>query len=145
MGCYSEDPLFRKIRRPATQNFSEYLSFWLLDSVAAQKFFCGGIEGAKCDSEGAKIQKFTENGWFGQFFSSDLGQVGGGGQSLWLGGICPPCPLDAATDWTVFYFKKPATQIFVFWLTGFLVNDSLLLFTKLLRRPSIKNSDYRLF
>ena len=27
-----------------------------------QKFFCGGIEGAKCDSEGAKIQKFAENG-----------------------------------------------------------------------------------
>ena len=26
-----------------------------------QKFFCWGIEGAKCDSEGSKIQKFAEN------------------------------------------------------------------------------------
>ena len=25
-------------------------------------FFCGGIEGAKCDSEGANIQKFAKNG-----------------------------------------------------------------------------------
>ena len=25
-------------------------------------FFVGGIEGAKCDSDGAKIQKFAENG-----------------------------------------------------------------------------------
>ena len=30
--------------------------------MAAPEFFCGGIEGAKCDSEGAKIQKFAENG-----------------------------------------------------------------------------------
>ena len=43
-----------------------------------QKFFCGGgIEGAKCDSEGAKIQKFAENGWFWPFFLLTGGQVGG--------------------------------------------------------------------
>ena len=30
-------------------------------AVAAPEIFVG-IEGAKCDSEGAKIQKFAENG-----------------------------------------------------------------------------------
>ena len=38
----------------------------------------GGIEGAKCDSEGAKIPKFAENGRFRPLVSSDGwgGQVG---------------------------------------------------------------------
>ena len=30
--------------------------------VAAPEFFCGGIKGSKCISEGAKIQKFAKNG-----------------------------------------------------------------------------------
>ena len=36
----------------------------MLCSVAAPDFFLGGggIEGEKCDSEGAKILKFAENG-----------------------------------------------------------------------------------
>ena len=32
--------------------------------VAAPEFCLGGIEGAECVSEGAKIQKFAQNGWF---------------------------------------------------------------------------------
>ena len=51
--------------------------------AAPETFFVGGIEGAKCDSEGAKIQKFAE----GTFFSSDGGGGGKwGGQILRLGG-----------------------------------------------------------
>ena len=50
---------------------------------STRNFFVGGIEGAKCDSEGAKIQKFAENDLFWPFFSSDGGQGGGArGQSL---------------------------------------------------------------
>ena len=49
----------------------------MMKAVAApENFFVGGIEGAKYVSEGAKIQKIAENGWFWPFFSSD----GGGGQ-----------------------------------------------------------------
>ena len=44
----------------------------------------GGIEGGKCDSEGAKIQKFAENGLFYNFFL----MTGGGGASG-----------DRASDW----------------------------------------------
>ena len=63
----------------------------------------GGIEGAKCDSDGAKIQKIAENGLLWHFFPSDWGKVGGG-QSLLLGEM-PPCPppLDAATHKTSVY------------------------------------------
>ena len=42
-----------------------YIFFQSCRQWRHQKFFCGvgwGIEGAKCDSEGAKIQKFAENG-----------------------------------------------------------------------------------
>ena len=49
------------------------------------------MEGAKCDSEGAKIQKFAKNGLFWPFFSSNWGAeplTGGGGG----GGQMPPCP-----------------------------------------------------
>ena len=34
----------------------------MLCSVAAPDIIWGGIEGEKCDSEGAKIPKFAENG-----------------------------------------------------------------------------------
>ena len=44
-----------------------------LSTVAAPEIFVVGIEGAKCDSEGAKIQKFACDGWFWPFFSSDGG------------------------------------------------------------------------
>ena len=59
-------------------------------SVVAPDFFCGGIKGAKCNSEWAKIQKIAENDWFWQFFSSDGGKWGGGEASN--GGQMPPCP-----------------------------------------------------
>ena len=49
----------------------------------------GGIEGAKCISEGAKIQKFAKNGRFSPFFSSDEGGGKWGRQSLRLGGQMP--------------------------------------------------------
>ena len=54
-------------------------------SGSTTNFFVGGIEGAKCNSEGAKIQKFTKNGWFWPFFLLTEGKVGaepprGGGQ-----------------------------------------------------------------
>ena len=55
-----------------------------------RNFFVGGIEGAKCDSEGAKIQKFAEKAYFGHFFSSDWG-VSGGTEHL-TGGANAPCP-----------------------------------------------------
>ena len=44
--------------------------------VAAPEIIFGGIKEEKCDSEGAKIQKFAENGWFWPFFSSDGGKWG---------------------------------------------------------------------
>ena len=66
-----------------------------------QKFFVGSIEGAKCDSEGAKIQKYAQNMLILVIFSSDWGGGGKWGQSLWRGGGMPPFsppPLDAATE-----------------------------------------------
>ena len=38
------------------------LNFCTLGQWRLQKFFCGGHRGGKCDSEGAKIRKFAENG-----------------------------------------------------------------------------------
>ena len=53
-------------------------------------FFCGGdIEGAKCDSVGAKIQKFAESGLFWPSFLLTGGEVGGRA-SDW--GKMPPIP-----------------------------------------------------
>ena len=65
--------------------------------AAPEIFFAGGgvSRGAKCNSKGAKIQKFAENGWFWQYFPSDKGASGGGQ----MGGKFPHAPpLDAATD-----------------------------------------------
>ena len=59
--------------------------------AAPEIFLWGGIEGAKCDSEGAKIQKFAENGWFWPFFPSDWGGKWGGRVSDW-GAFAPQCP-----------------------------------------------------
>ena len=77
--------------------FSSILKFTpsaFLLPVAAPEFFffLRGIEGAKCDSEGAKIQKFAENGWFWTFFLLTGGSSRG--QSLRLGGAgkCPHAP-----------------------------------------------------
>ena len=67
------------------------------NSTGTRNFFVGGIEGAKCDSEGVKIQKFAENGWFWPYFSSDGGQVGG--QSLWLGENAPHAPSPWCRHW----------------------------------------------
>ena len=64
--------------------------------AAPEFFFCGGHRRAKCDSEGRKIQKFAENGWFWPLFLLTGGQVDGGRASDW-GGISPMPPLDAAT------------------------------------------------
>ena len=61
-----------------------------------RNFFVGGIEGAKSDSEGAKIKKFAKNGWFWPFFSFWLGGIASDGGG---GGKCPHAPqLDAATE-----------------------------------------------
>ena len=46
--------------------------------------------GAKCDSEGAKIQKFAENGWFWPFFL--LTGEGKGGAEPPTGGNLPSMP-----------------------------------------------------
>ena len=57
-------------------------------------FLWGGIEGAKCDSEGAKIQKVAENGWFWLCFSSDGGKMGAepltGGANAPMPPLMPP-------------------------------------------------------
>ena len=45
--------------------------------------------GEKCDSEGAKIQKFVENGWYWPFF---LLRGASGGAEPTTGGGMPPCP-----------------------------------------------------
>ena len=80
-------PIHQQVRGQIT-----YMSLIEVNSVAAPEFFFlwGGIEGAKCDSEGAKIQIFAKNGLFWPFFSSDWGQVGGA-EPL-TGGKMPPCP-----------------------------------------------------
>ena len=64
-------------------------------------FFWGGVKGEKCDSEGAKIQKFD----FGHFFFFLLGESGGGRASEW-GENAPHAPLDAATAYHDFSTKK---------------------------------------
>ena len=64
---------------------------WCSWTVAAPEIFLwGGIEGAKCISEGAKIQKFAKNGWFWPFFLLTGGASRG--QSLRWGGKCPHAP-----------------------------------------------------
>ena len=55
-------------------------------TVAAPEFFCGG-------SRGQKSKNLPKMADFDHFFLL----TGGGGKSLQLGGLCPPCPLDAAT------------------------------------------------
>ena len=66
-------------------------------AVAVPEFFCGGIEEAKCDSEGEKIQKFAGNGWFWPLFPSDWGKEGG--QSLRRGGGGGANSPDALHPW----------------------------------------------
>ena len=69
-------------------------------TVAAPEFFflLGGIEGAKCDSEGAKIKKNAEIADFGHFFllTGGGGGASGGRASDW-GAFAPMPPFDAAT------------------------------------------------
>ena len=69
---------------PAQESYKAKIC-WIDTSGGTRNFLVGGIEGAKCDSEGAKIQKFVENGWFWPFF------FWLGGQSLRQGGHLPPC------------------------------------------------------
>ena len=77
--------------------FEKKVWFLILASGGTRNFFVGGIEGEKCDSEGAKNPKFAKNGWFWPFFSSDWG--GKWGAEPPTGGHLPPMPpLDAATD-----------------------------------------------
>ena len=62
-----------------------------------RNFFVGSIEGAKHDSEGAKIQKFAENGWFctlilAIFFFWLGGGASGGAEAPTGGGQIPSCP-----------------------------------------------------
>ena len=73
--------------------------FTRMISSGGTRIFCGGIEGAKCDSEGANIQKNCPKWLILAIFSSN----GGGGasegkQNLRLRGEMSLCPLDAATD-----------------------------------------------
>ena len=76
-----------------TFNFSPSIHTVHLHAVEAPDFFfffCGGgIEGVKCSSDGAKIQKFAENGWFWPCFSWGGGKWGGRA-SDW--GHLPPMP-----------------------------------------------------
>ena len=70
---------------------------WDLYAVAALEFlffvFVGGIEGSKCISEGAEIQKFAKNGWFWPFlFWREGGGRGQVGAEPPTGGKIPPCP-----------------------------------------------------
>ena len=50
----------------------------------------GGIEGAECISEEAKIQKIVKNCWFWQFFPLLTGGKWSSRASIW--GKMPPCP-----------------------------------------------------
>ena len=59
--------------------------------AAPEIFFCGGIEAAKCDSEGQKSKKIAKNGWFWPFFLEG-GKWRGGRASNW-GVKCPMPPL----------------------------------------------------
>ena len=59
-------------------------------SGGTRNFFVGGNKGAKCNSEGAKIQTFAENGWFWPFFLLTGVQVGGAEPPT--GGHLPPMP-----------------------------------------------------
>ena len=61
-----------------------------ISSGGTRNFFVGGIEGAKCDSEGAKIKKYAENGWFWPFFSSDWGGKWGAGPLTFTPHAPPP-------------------------------------------------------
>ena len=57
-----------------------------------RKFLVGGIEGAKCISEGAKIQKIAKNCWFWQFFLFWLGAACVGGRASDGGTNAPLMP-----------------------------------------------------
>ena len=61
----STDPRLRpetKLRVNELNMVYDKVWFWFWNQWWHQKFFVGGIEGAKCNSEGAKIKKFAENG-----------------------------------------------------------------------------------
>ena len=89
-----------KVHRPQS-TFTEFVGtlykasggtnlFWF-DLIFLFFVFLWGIEGAKCVSEGAKIQIFAENDWFLSFFR-------GGGAEPPTGRNCPlTSPLGAAT------------------------------------------------
>ena len=59
--------------------------------MAAPEFFLwGASRGQNAILRGQKSKNLPKMADFGHFFLLTGGQVGG--QSLWLGGICPPCP-----------------------------------------------------
>ena len=60
---------------PHTQPSNKAISHYNFHCGGTRKFSVGGIKGAKCISEGAKIQKFVENSCFFVIFSWG-GQVG---------------------------------------------------------------------
>ena len=69
VGPPGKQPVPTNKQRIAYQHLSDQGTFTpvgaqggFLGPVAAPEFFCGGIKGSKCVSEGAKIQKFAKNG-----------------------------------------------------------------------------------
>ena len=54
--------------------------------------FCGGIEGAKCDSEGKKSKNLKKMADFGHFFSSDWGGKWGEPPTEGNAPLMPPLP-----------------------------------------------------
>ena len=72
----------------------------MICTVAAAENFGGGIEGAKCISEEAKIQKSANNCWFWQFFDSGWGAACVGGRASDWGKF--PHALDAATGYIIY-------------------------------------------
>ena len=99
-----------------------------------QNFFVGGIEGAKCDSEGANIQKFAKNSLFWPFFLLTGGQVGGSRASDCGGNVrmpprMPPLMISSPPESKLIYEYKENTWKIV---QGLLQNFQLVYFPPLI-------------
>ena len=103
--------------------FNQLLSFWrqirsvwwhVMPVAAPEIFLWGGIEGAKCNSEGVKIKNLPKMADFGHFFLDGGGKWGAEPPT---GGKCPHAPLDAATAWHVTFDSKlhPFLWSHIFW------------------------------
>ena len=97
----------------------EWFILFLL-SGGTRNFSVGGIEGTKCDSEGAKIQKIAENGWVWPFFSgggTHAHRASKGGQMPLIPPLMPPLFLLQIPSYHKIAAKQRSLHLEVFFVS----------------------------